>query len=105
MSGPNVADRSFLASRGRRFDPATVHVEAAHVSLLRWLRRQLRQPSPLREHLEAAVENDDPAEARRVLSQLPFNDAQRRNVEQLLDAWERTLERGAGSSVGRAGDF
>ena len=80
-------------------------VEAAHVSLLRWLRRQLRQPSPIRERLEAALENDDPAEVRRLLGQLPFNDAQRRNVEQLLGAWERTLERGAGSSAGRAGDF
>ena len=59
----------------------------------------------MREHLEAAVENNDPGEARRLLAQLPFNDAQRGNVEQLLDAWERTLERGAGSSVGRAGDF
>jgi hypothetical protein len=80
-------------------------VEAAHVSLLRWLRRQLRQPTPLREHLEAAVENDDPEEARRLVAQLPFNDAQLRNVEQLLDAWARTLESGAGSSAGRAGDF
>ena len=80
-------------------------VDAAHVSLLRWLRRQLRQPSPLREHLEAAVENDDPAEVRRLLAGVPFNGAQRRNVEQLLAAWERTLGRGAGSSVGRAGDF
>jgi hypothetical protein len=67
-------------------------VEAAHVSLLRWLRRQLRQPTPLREHLEAAVEHDDPAAARRLVAQLPFNDAQRRHVEQLLSAWERTLE-------------
>ena len=33
-------------------------VEAAQVSLLRWLRRQLRQPNPIREHLEAAVEED-----------------------------------------------
>ena len=80
-------------------------MEAAQVSLLRWLRRQLRQPIPAREHLEAAVENDDPAEARRLVAQLPFNDAQLRNVEQLLDAWERTLTRGAGSSAGRAGDF
>ena len=75
------------------------------MSLLRWLRRQLRQPNPLREHLEAAVENDDPREARRLVAQFEFSDAQRRNVEQLLDAWERTLDRGAGSSVGRAGDF
>jgi hypothetical protein len=66
-------------------------VEAAHVSLLRWLRRQLREASPLRERLEAAVEHDDPAEARRLVAQVPFNDAQRRNVEQLLAAWERTL--------------
>jgi len=59
------------------------------VSLLRWLRRQLAQPMPLREHLEAAVEHDDPAEARRVVNQMEFTDAQRRNVEQLLDAWDR----------------
>ena len=59
------------------------------MSLLRWLRRQLRQPIPLREHLEAAVEHDDVAEARRLVARFPFSDAQRRNVEQLLDAWER----------------
>ncbi len=64
-------------------------VEAAQVSLLRWLRRQLRQPNPIREHLEAAVENDDPAEVRRLVARFPFTDEQRRNVEQLLDAWDR----------------
>jgi hypothetical protein len=68
-------------------------MEAAQVSLLRWLRRQLRQQTPVREHLEAAVENDDPAEARRVVARFEFTDEQRRNVEQLLDAWERTLDR------------
>ena len=71
-------------------------VEAAHVSLLRWLRRQLAQPTPIREHLEAAVENDDPAEARRVVDAMPFSEDQRRNVEQLLAAWERTLASKAG---------
>src|SRR5581483_9780172 len=96
---------SALHAEGRRFEPVTAHVEAAEVSLLRWLRRQLRQPTPLRERLEAAVENDDPAEARRLVARFEFSDAQRRNVEQLLEAWERTLGRGAGSSVGRAGDF
>ena len=59
------------------------------MSLLRWLRRQLAQPTPIREHLEAAVENDDPSEARRLVATMPFTDAQRRNVEQLLDAWDR----------------
>jgi len=49
----------------------------------------MRQPIPVREHLEAAVENDDVDEARRILAQFEFSDAQRRNVEQLLDAWER----------------
>ena len=68
-------------------------MEASQVSLLRWLRRQLRQPTPLREHLEAAVENDDPAEARRCVERFEFSEAQRRNVNQLLDAWERTLGR------------
>jgi hypothetical protein len=43
----------------------------------------------VREHLEAAVENDDVAEARRLLAHFEFTDDQRRNVEQLLDAWER----------------
>jgi hypothetical protein len=64
-------------------------VDAAQVSLLRWLRRQLRQPIPMREHLEAAVENDDPAEARRLVATFPFTEGQRRNIEQLLDAWDR----------------
>jgi hypothetical protein len=66
------------------------------VGLLRWLRRQLAQPTPLREHLEAAVANDDPAEARRCLGQFEFTDAQRHHVEALLDAWESELrpERG-----------
>jgi hypothetical protein len=62
--------------------------DQATVSLLRWLRRQLRQPTPLREHLEAAVENDDPAEARRLVAQIPFTEAQRRHVEGLVARWE-----------------
>jgi hypothetical protein len=68
---------------------------AATVSLLRWVRRQLRQPTPNRERLEAAVANDDPGEARRVLARYEFSDAQRRHVEGLLDAWERELTPGA----------
>lgn len=62
---------------------------AAAVGLRRWLRRQLAQPTPDREHLEAAVANDDPAEVRRILARVSFSDAQRRHVEYLLDAWER----------------
>jgi hypothetical protein len=62
--------------------------DQAGVSLLRWLRRQLRQPTPLREHLEAAVENDDPAEARRLIERIPFTEAQRRHVEGLIARWE-----------------
>jgi len=61
----------------------------AQVSLLRWLRRQLAQPTPVREHLEAAVANDDPAEARRLLHSFAFSPEQRHHVEGLLDAWER----------------
>jgi len=62
--------------------------DQASVSLLRWLRRQLRQPTPLREHLEAAVANDDPAEARRLLARFEFTEAQRRHVEGLIERWE-----------------
>jgi hypothetical protein len=59
------------------------------VSLLRWLRRQLREPNPQRERLEAAIANDDPAEARRLVALMPFNDDQRHHVDRLLDEWER----------------
>ena len=60
-------------------------MDQASVSLLRWLRRQLRQPTPQREHLEAAVANDDPAEARRLLVQFDFTEPQRRHIEGLID--------------------
>lgn len=63
-------------------------ITAAQVSLRRWLRRQLAQPLPAREHLEAAVEHDDPAEVRRLLAAVPFTPEQRRHVERLLDAWD-----------------
>lgn len=62
---------------------------ATTVSLLRWLRRQLREPSPNRERLEAAIANNDPAEARRLVALVAFNDDQRRHVESMLDEWER----------------
>ena len=68
---------------------------AGKVSLRRWLRRQLRQPDPLREHLEASIETDDPAEARRIVAQFEFTDAQRHHVERLLDEWEGDLRRPA----------
>lgn len=68
--------------------------DQATVSLLRWLRRQLRQPTPQRERLEAAVANDDPDEARRVLARMEFSDDQRRHVAGLIDRWE--AERDAG---------
>jgi hypothetical protein len=68
-------------------------MDPARVSLLRWLRRQLRQPVPALEHLEAAVANDDPAEVRRLLAALPFTDAQRRYLASVLDAWERESAR------------
>ena len=58
------------------------------MSLLRWLRRQLRQPTPQREHLEAAIANDDPGEARRIVALAPFTDAQRRHVDGLISRWE-----------------
>ena len=63
------------------------------VSLLRWLRRQLREPTPLRERLEAAVANDDPAEARRIVARIPFTDAQRRHVDGLVSALEEARGR------------
>jgi hypothetical protein len=46
---------------------------------------------PLREHLEAAVQNDDPREARRLVERMPFSEEQRRHVLSLVDAWEGEL--------------
>lgn len=66
-------------------------MDAATVSLLRWLRRQLAQPTEVRERLEAAVANEDPGEARRLVARMPFSEAQRRHVDGLLDAWEASL--------------
>jgi hypothetical protein len=66
-----------------------VSTSAATVSLRRWLRRQLQQPTAERERLEAAIANDDPGEARRLVGRMPFNGAQRHHVEQLLVQWER----------------
>ena len=63
--------------------------DQASVSLLRWLRRQLREPTPWRERLEAAVANDDPQEARRLLAQMEFTDSQRRHVAGLIERWEQ----------------
>ena len=49
----------------------------------------MRQPTPTRERLEAAIENNDPSEARQLLQRMDFNDAQRRHLESLLSEWER----------------
>jgi len=51
----------------------------------------MREPTAQREHLEAAIANDDPAEARRIIAAVPFNDAQRRHVERLLDEWQQRV--------------
>ena len=62
---------------------------ATSVSLRRWLRRQLRQPTHDRERLEAAIANDDVKEAQRLVARMPFSDDQRRHVERLLLEWEQ----------------
>src|SRR5687767_4430193 len=80
------------AEPGFAAGPAAVYgfrvANPAAVSLLRWLRRQLREPLPVREHLEAAVAADDPAEVGRLLAGFDFTPAQRHHVEALLAAWE-----------------
>lgn len=68
--------------------------DQAAVSLRRWLRRQLRQPTPQREHLEAAIRNDDPDEVRRLVAIAPFTEAQRRHVDGLINRWEADRGRG-----------
>ena len=64
----------------------------AAVSLRRWMRRQLRQPTPEREHLEAAIEAGDVGEVRRLVSRSPLSETQQRYVESLLFEWERALD-------------
>lgn len=73
--------------------------DGARAGLLRWMRRQLAQPTPLRERLEAAVANDDPAEARRLLARMPFSDQQRGYIDALLARWEEDVT-GAGPDGG-----
>jgi hypothetical protein len=69
---------------------APLVVDPARVSLKRWLRRQLRAPLDVHERLEAAVENDDPDEVRRLLARWKeFSPSQRRYVEEVLAAWDR----------------
>jgi len=63
----------------------------ATVSLRRWIRRQLRQPTPEREHLEAAIEAGDVGEVRRLVARSPLSEGQLRYVESLLAEWERAL--------------
>jgi hypothetical protein len=66
---------------------------ATTVSLLRWIRRQLQQPEPLRERLEAAIERSNPAEARRIVARSAFSDAQRHHVDRLIDDSEHQPDR------------
>jgi len=45
---------------------------------------------PLPHDAVQAIKNNDPAEVRRLLGDVPFTEAQRRHVEGLLDAWEQS---------------
>jgi hypothetical protein len=100
---PSRGPSSFLRPYHSSVARATAATQAK-VSLLRWLRRQLAQPTAAREHLEAAVVNDDPAEARRVLARFGFSAAQRRHIDGLIDVWEREVAApGRGSRRGSGG--
>ena len=68
--------------------------DPAGSAVRRWLTRQLRQPTPFREHLEAAAEAGDPAEARRLLTRVQFSPAQRRYLDDLLERWSAEAEAG-----------
>jgi hypothetical protein len=83
----------------RRWSSMEAVSGAAKVSLLRWLRRQLRERSPLRERLEAAMEHDDVREARRIVASYELSPVQRRHVNGLLDGWEHD----GGAAVRRQG--
>ena len=61
-----------------------------------WRRNQMDEQleKELRFHLEQhttdlIAQGYDPAEARRLIARFPFSDEQRRNIDQLLEAWER----------------
>jgi hypothetical protein len=86
LASPHAPAR--YGSSGAALGAAATAGRATRVSLLRWLRGQLRQPEPLRERLEAAIAEDDPAEARRIVARFAFSDAQRHQVERLIDDWE-----------------
>jgi len=69
----------------------TKQIGPLQVSLLRWLRAQLREALPVREHLEAAVQNGDVAEVRRLVARFDLSKQQRHHLEGLLAAWEEAL--------------
>ena len=69
----------------------TPEISALQVSLLRWLRAQLREMLPVREHLEAAVQSGDVPEVRRLVARFELSEQQRRHLEGLLAAWEEAL--------------
>ena len=47
----------------------------------------------MREHLEAAIAGEDVGEVRRLVRQFDFSEEQRRQIDGMLDAWERELRR------------
>ena len=63
-----------------------------HRSPLQWHGRDTLQSVEIRinGHVSSRirVENDDPSEVRRLLTEMSFTPEQRRHVEGLLDAWE-----------------
>ena len=87
-------------TRRRRGCEYGVNGTREKLSLLRWIRRQLQQPEPLRERLEAAVEHDDPAEAGRIGRALRLScaTASRRRPHRRLGASTRPVSHCSGST-------
>jgi hypothetical protein len=60
-------------------------MDPARISLMRWLRRQLRQPL----HVRGGCRQGRPGRVPGVLADAPFSAPQRRYIDGVLDRWDR----------------
>ena len=61
------------------------------VTLREWLENQRHMHTPHRAALRAAIDTHDIDAVRSLLEEAPFNDEQRRYLDDLIDRWEAAL--------------
>lgn len=61
------------------------------VTLRTWLENQRSEHTPHQAELRVAIDTHDTATVRRLLAAAPFNDDQRKYLDDLLTRWEEAL--------------